>query len=74
MTKPNPMGSTFAERAAAAAGKASFTAPDTDPEKAPDNTTFAERAQAAKKTSSKAVDEDGAENKAVAKKSASKKS
>lgn len=75
MTKPNPMGSTFAERAAAAAGESSFTAPETDPQKAPPNTTFAERAKAAKKTSSKAVSEDdGAENKAVAKKSASKKS
>jgi hypothetical protein len=73
MAKPNPAGATFAERAAAADGKASFTDPTPKPEDAADNTTFAERAKAAKKTSSKAVASDGAENKAVAKKSARKK-
>lgn len=71
-SKPNPMGATFAERAAAAAGKASFDDPTPAARDAEDNTTFAGRAKAAKKTPSKAVDSDGAENKAV-KKSATKK-
>jgi hypothetical protein len=73
MAKPNPAGATFAERAAAAAGKSSFTDPTPKPEDVEENATFAERAKAAKKTSSKAVSSDSAENKAVAKKSASKK-
>ena len=73
MAKPNPMGATFAERAAAASGKDSFKDPTPKAEDAEPNSTFAERAKAAKKTSSKAVDSDGAENKAVAKKTAAKK-
>ena len=73
MAKPNPGGATFAERAAAAAGKASFTDPTPKLPSDAENTTFAERAKAAKKTASKAVDSDGTENKAVAKKTASKK-
>jgi hypothetical protein len=74
MSKPNPMGGTFAERTAAREGKASFNDPTPNPANEFENTTFAERAKAAKKTASKAVESDGAENKAVAKKTASKKS
>lgn len=70
MPKPSPTGSTFAERAAAAAGKESFVAPNPDPQAPAENSTFAERAGKGKK----AVSDDGAENKAVAKKSAAKKS
>jgi hypothetical protein len=56
------MGSTFAERAAARAGKSSFTAPEIENGEAVENTTFAARAKQV----------DGAENKAV--KSSSSKS
>jgi hypothetical protein len=71
MAKPNPMGGTFAERTAAAEGKSSFDAPKVDLPGEFANSTFAERT----KTNKKAVDaeDDGAENKAVAKKSAAKK-
>lgn len=71
MAKPNPMGATFAERAAAAAGEKDFKDPTPASTDAQENTSFAERAKAAKKTSSKAVDTDDAENKSV--KSATKK-
>lgn len=74
MGKPNPMGSTFAERKAAAEGKASFTDPTPDPADEAENTSFADRAKAAKKASSKAVDSDGAEDKSVKKSAAKKKS
>lgn len=70
MVKPDPNGTTFAERAAAARGDADFERPEADATPAEDNTTFAER-------SGKAVTPDDAENKAVksaAQKSASKKS
>lgn len=74
MSKPNPMGDTFAERKAAAAGADEFEVPEPQHRSAGGNTTFAERA--GRKPSAKAVDEDtdGAENKAVApKKTASKR-
>lgn len=75
MSKPNPMGGTFAERAAAREGK-SFDAPKVEKPEDVVNTTFAERAKSGKKASSKAVDNDaeGAENKAVAKKATARKS
>lgn len=72
MTKPHPTGGTFAERAAAAAGESSFKAPATDTVEAQENTTFAERG--GKGVKAVEPDSDGAENKAVAKKAASKKS
>lgn len=76
MTKPNPMGSTFAERAAATAGASSFTAPKVESAEPQDNSTFAERGKAAKKAGAKQVDADAevAENKAVKKSAAKKKS
>lgn len=64
MAKPDPMGATFAERAAAAAGQSSFTDPRQDPAEAEDNSTFGSRAPT-KKASSKAVKSDDAEDKAV---------
>jgi hypothetical protein len=63
MSKPSPMGSTFAERKAAREGK------PFDPPAAPEtgNTTFAERAGKPSRGDRKAVQEDDetAENKAV---------
>lgn len=75
MSKPNPMGASFAERAAAARGDKSFDAPKVETSEADANTTFAERAKGTKKSESKAVDNDaeGAENKAVASKRTSAK-
>ena len=72
MTKPNPSGSTFAERAAAAAGESSFADPTPANAEPQENTTFAERAKGGK-ASAKQVDSDGAENKAVAAKKTAKK-
>jgi hypothetical protein len=70
MVKPDPMGATFAERAAAARGDKDFDRPAPEAQDVEDNSTFGDRG-------SKAVQSDGAENKAVksaAKKTASKKS
>lgn len=77
MTKPNPMGGSFAERKAAREGSKSFDAPKVEKPEDYVNTTFAERAKAGEKSERKAVDSDaeGAENKAVAsKRTSSKKS
>lgn len=72
MAKPDPMGATFAERKAAAEGKASYDDPTPDAPGAEDNTSFADRAKAAKKADAKQV-ESGAENKAVKKSAAKRK-
>jgi hypothetical protein len=74
MSKPNPMGATFAERAAAAAGKASFDAPDLTNQKPEGNSTFGERAGRGKKAPAKQVKADEVEDKAVTAKKTSKKS
>jgi hypothetical protein len=73
MAKPNLMGATFAERAAAAAGVSSFEDPTPENPEPQENTTFAQRAKASKKSNSKAVASESTENKAVAKKTAAKK-
>lgn len=69
---PSAMGGTFAERAAAAAGKKSYKDPSSAPVEPVENSTFATRRKAA--TSSKAVasSDEGTEDKAV-KRSAAKK-
>jgi hypothetical protein len=69
MAKPNPMGGTFAERTAAAEGKSSFDAPEVVLPGEFENSTFAERAKAAAKN----VDAESVEDKAVAKKTTSRK-
>lgn len=74
MAKPDPMGATFAERKAAAEGKATFSDPTPDAPGADENTTFADRAKAASKATTKQVEDDGAENKAVKKTAARRKS
>ena len=84
MPKPSPDGATFAERAAAARGDKDFTPLKVKVQK---NSTFGSRAKGSDPvdvepepnssfSDRKAVDaeDDGAENKAVAKKAASKKS
>jgi hypothetical protein len=77
MAKPNPMGATFAERAAASQGQSTFTDPTPKPGEAAPNTTFAERAKAGtkqvKSSENKAVQADDAEEKKPAKKTAAKK-
>lgn len=65
MSKPNPMGGTFAERKAAAEGKSSFDAPAVDVPGEVANTTFAERA-AAREKAEKQVRSSSTEDKAVA--------
>jgi hypothetical protein len=69
MPNPNPAGSTFAERAAAARGDEDFTPPKQEDPKAVKNSRFVERAG----IESKVVDSEDSEKKAVKKTARSRK-
>lgn len=70
MAKPNPMGSSFAERAAAARGDEDWAPPEDESAEPAPNTTFAERAGAEAKVVT--AEDEKSEGKAPKKRAAKK--